>query len=168
MCLTRQRDYPADPRSVAMARDFVAAFVVATLDPRGWALADDAALLVSEFVSSAVETGCTRVEVRVDLHADRLELTVTGHGAQRSAGHRAAQGAAQDAGGASGAGIHGPPSTLRTRLVEGIAERAEVRRDADGTVIGMARLPCRRSWTAGVPCEETDRTGPRRERRPDR
>jgi hypothetical protein len=164
MCLTRQRDYPADPSSVAMARDFVAAFVVATLDPRGWSLADDAALLASEFVTSAVEAGCRRVEVRVDLHADRLELTVTGYGAGGASGDTSGD----TSGDRAVERAQRTPSTLRARLLEGVAERAEVRHDADGTLVGMARLPCRRSWTAGVPCEAADRSVHRPERRPER
>lgn len=134
MCLTRQRDYPGDPSAIAAARDFVAALVVAMLDPGGWGVADDAALLASELVTGAVEAGCSHLDLLAALHADRLELSVTGYG-----------------GGEAGS-MASADSSLRERLVAGVAESAQFSRRADGTTVGSARLPCERRWTAGVPC----------------
>jgi len=130
MCLTRHRDYPGDVRAIAAARDFVAALVVATLDPSGWGVADDAALLASELVTRAVEAGCSHLDLLAALHADRLELSVTGYGGE------------------------GEPvqSELRDRLVAGVATSAQFARRPDGTTVGSARLPCEPRWTVGVPC----------------
>jgi len=129
MCLIRRRDYPGDPSAIAAARDFVAALVVAMLDPSGWAVADDAALLASELVTGAVEAGCSHLDLLAALHEDRLELSVTGFGGSGSV-----------------------DSSLRERLVAGVAESAQFTRRPDGTTVGSARLSCERRWTAGVPC----------------
>jgi len=134
MCLTRQRDFPGDPSAIAAARDFVAALVVAMLDPGGWGVADDAALLASELVTGAVEAGCSHLELLAALHADRLELSVTGYGGGAAA--------------ASGS----PDSSLRERLLAGVAESARFTRRPDGTTVGSARLSCEPRWTAAVPC----------------
>lgn len=134
MCLTRRREYGATPSAIGAARDFVSAFVVATLDPRGWSVADDAALVVSEFVTSAIEAGCGEVDVAASLHRDRLELTIQGQQPVASPGRL---------------------TGLRGAVVHEVANRAELERTADGTLRGTAQLPCRAEWTATVPCSET-------------
>src|SRR5579875_3740111 len=118
MCLSRERAYEATPAAVGAARDFVSAFAVAMLHPRGWAVADDAALVVSELMSSAIESGCREVEVSADLHVERFDLVVTGH-------------AASDA----------PPPEgrlqgLRAAVVQELSARAELRRTPTGTLVG--------------------------------
>lgn len=133
MCLTRQRDYDATPNAIGAARDFVSAFTLAMLDPSGWSVSDDAALLVSELMSSAVEAGCRNVGVVVDLHFDRLELVVTGHGAADAP-----------------EGLAG----LRGTVVKRLASRAELVHAPEGTLVGAAQLPCREIWTSSVPCDD--------------
>jgi hypothetical protein len=142
MCVTQLRDYPGEAGSIGAGRDFVAALVVTLLDPRGWAVADDAALLVSELVTSAVEASCRHVEVRAAVHVDAMEITVIGRG----------PGDPSTSASAASAGTVPP---LRARLLDGLAGDVRLHRKPDGTLVGAARLPCRRSWTAGVPCERS-------------
>ena len=133
MCLNRRRNYDATLHSIGAARDFVSAFAVAMLAPGGWSVADDAAVVVSELVTSALEAGCASVDVVADLHVDRLELGITGVGAA------------------------GPPEGLgglRGAVVAQLASRADLARTPEGTLAGAALLPCRAEWTSAVPCQE--------------
>ena len=136
VCVNRERTYDATPQAVAAARDFVSAFAVAMLHPRGWSVADDAALVVSELMTSALEAGCGSVGVRIDLHADRLDLQVTGYGV---AGDSEADDRLQG---------------LRGAVVQQLATRAELRRTPAGALVGTAQLPCATEWTGRVPCSE--------------
>ncbi len=76
MCVQARRVYAASTAAPAAARQFGAAAVIASISPAGWNLADDAALVISELVSSAVKAGAISLEVVLHLHRDRLEITV--------------------------------------------------------------------------------------------
>jgi hypothetical protein len=77
MCVSAQRHYAGDTRAPAAARMFGHAAVVSALEPGGWALADDAALVISELVTDAVERGARGIELAITLHFDNVTITLT-------------------------------------------------------------------------------------------
>jgi hypothetical protein len=77
MCVAAQRRFVASTATPAAARLFSAAAVIAGLKPIGWDVSDDAALVTSEFTTAAVLAGASYVDVRVDLHYDRIEIGIS-------------------------------------------------------------------------------------------
>lgn len=151
MCVAASRRYPADPSAPAAARHFGAAAVIAALTPAGWNLADDVTLLISELVTSAVIADASAVEVLVDLHRDRLDVTVTDD--------RPNEGAAPAGGAAVPEPDAGDPGTADAalaggRIVAAISTNRGVRVAANGRTATWARLPCDPRFTAGIKCEQ--------------
>jgi anti-sigma regulatory factor (Ser/Thr protein kinase) len=137
MCVAASRKYSADAAAPAAARHFGAAAVIAALTPAGWDLADDVTLLISELVTSAVIADATSVDVLVDLHRDRVDVTVTDDRPT----------SAPDAGPAPEAGDAGG------RILAAISTNRGVRR-ADGRTASWARLPCDARFTGGITCTQ--------------
>lgn len=146
MCVAASRRYPADSSAPAAARHFGAAAVISALTPPGWNLADDVTLLISELVTSAVIADASAVEVLVDLHRDRLDVTVTDD--RPSAAAEAGGGAAvPDAGAGDAADAGG-------RIVAAISTNRGVRVAPNGRTATWARLPCDPRFTTGIKCEQ--------------
>ncbi|MDT4913915.1 MAG: hypothetical protein QOC66_3043 [Pseudonocardiales bacterium] len=139
MCVAASRRYPADSSAPAAARHFGAAAVIAALTPAGWDLADDVTLLISELVSSAVIADASAVEVMVDLHRDRLDVTVTDD-RPRSPGEPVEP--ATDTGDPGG------------RILAAISTNRGVRVVNNGRTATWARLPCDPRFTEGIKCEQ--------------
>jgi anti-sigma regulatory factor (Ser/Thr protein kinase) len=152
MCVAASRRYPADPSAPAAARHFGAAAVISALTPAGWNLADDVTLLISELVTSAVIADASAVEVLVDLHRDRLDVTVTddrpGGGAEAAAEAAVPESDAGDASPAIDAARAGG------RIVAAISTNRGVHAAANGRTATWARLPCDPRFTAGIKCEQ--------------
>jgi anti-sigma regulatory factor (Ser/Thr protein kinase) len=140
MCVAASRRYPADPSAPAAARHFGAAAVIAALTPAGWDLADDVTLLISELVTGSVIADASAVEVLLDLHRDRLDVTVTDDRPDSSA-PPADPADPGDAGG---------------RILAAISTNRGVRRVANGRTATWARLPCDPRFTTGIHCELVD------------
>jgi anti-sigma regulatory factor (Ser/Thr protein kinase) len=140
MCVAASRRYPADPSAPAAARHFGAAAVIASLTPAGWNLADDVTLLISELVTGAVIADASAVEVLVDLHHDRLDVTVTDDRPDS---------AAPPADG----GDPADPDDAGGRILAAISTNRGVRRVANGRTATWARLPCDPRFTTGIKCE---------------
>lgn len=77
MCMTVHREFDGSTDTPTAARRFGCAAVIAALRPSGWDVADDAEIVISELVTEAVRAGARHVELLVDLHHDRLEISVT-------------------------------------------------------------------------------------------
>jgi anti-sigma regulatory factor (Ser/Thr protein kinase) len=145
MCVAASRRYPADPSAPAAARHFGAAAVISALTPAGWNLADDVTLLISELVTSAVIADASAVEVLVDLHRDRLDVTVTDDRPNGAAEAAVAAPDADDADDAADAG---------GRIVAAISTNRGVRVAPNGRTATWARLPCDPRFTVGIKCEQ--------------
>jgi anti-sigma regulatory factor (Ser/Thr protein kinase) len=139
MCVAASRRYPADAAAPAAARHFGAAAVIAALTPSGWNLADDVTLLISELVTSAVIAEATAVDVLVDLHRDRVEVTVTD---DRPAVAADARDPLTEGDGAGG------------RILAAITTNRGVRLIDRGRTASWARLPCDPRFTVGIKCEQ--------------
>lgn len=153
MCVAASRRYPADPSAPAAARHFGAAAVISALTPAGWNLADDVTLLISELVTSAVIADASAVEVLVDLHRDRLDVTVTDDrpgGVAEAVGETAGPAPAAQ----SGAGAKDDAALAGGRIVAAISTNRGVRVAANGRTATWARLPCDPRFTAGIKCEQ--------------
>jgi anti-sigma regulatory factor (Ser/Thr protein kinase) len=138
MCVAASRRYPADSSAPAAARHFGAAAVISSLTPAGWNLADDVTLLISELVTSAVVAEARAVEVLVDLHRDRLDVTVTDDRPQPDGEPVAAAPVPAGAGG---------------RILAAISTDRGVRSAGNGRTATWARVPCDPRFTAGIKCE---------------
>lgn len=132
MCFTVERTFPAELASVARARRFTSAFVVSALHPAGWHVVDDATLLVSELVTTALQRGADRVTVRVDAHFDRIEITVT-----------AGDVIPVDVGWLE-------TSDVRARIVEDLT--GDFHTCAVDGEVSTASLPCPPAHARGIPC----------------
>jgi hypothetical protein len=77
MCVVGRRQYEASTSALSAARNFGAALVIAAVNPSGWRLADDTALVISEFLTAGVRAGATTAEVGVEVHYDQVMITVT-------------------------------------------------------------------------------------------
>ena len=135
MCLVRGRDYPAGTAAVSPARTSTAAFLVAALRPQGWAVADDAELVVSELMTGCLLTDAQRIHLDVQLHWNHVAVTVTD---DRSATPRAQ---------------FGPLAEVRQRVLEALTSRTDVHRLGDGRTATSARLPCKPDYAGNVACE---------------
>jgi signal transduction histidine kinase len=82
MCWEERRSYVRGPNTPASARQFSVDGLTGVFDPApalAGARADllaDVALVVSELVTNAVRAGCELVTVHLDVHGDRVRLTV--------------------------------------------------------------------------------------------
>lgn len=78
MCRHSARSLPPDSRSPAAARQFLRTELAATLDagPASADITEDAALIVSELVTNAVNAGSTIVQVDLTVHRSHLVITV--------------------------------------------------------------------------------------------
>ena len=75
--MTVHREFDGGTDTPAAARRFGCAAVIAALRPSGWDVADDAEIVISELVTDAVRAGAHHVDLLVDLHHTRLEISVT-------------------------------------------------------------------------------------------
>ena len=135
MCLARYRDYPAGTAAVAPARTSTAAFLVAVLRPPGWAVADDAELVVSELMTGCLLANAHRIELQVQLHWDQVALTVTDD--------RTVPAVASFA----------PLAEVRQRVLVAVTSRTEIWLLDDGRTVTGAWLPCEPAYAAAVSCE---------------
>jgi hypothetical protein len=76
MCVSARRQFAASQAMPAAARSFGAAAVIASLAPQGWSVADDIALVISEVATMALQSGATELEVEVEVHAGRVDVTL--------------------------------------------------------------------------------------------
>lgn len=132
MCVRRGRSYAVSQRSPETARDFAHALIVATLDPRGWSVADDVSIVVSELVSEALHRDAAKLEVSAVVHFDHIELSFCDD--------RPATAAAT-------------PEGLRAQIIERLTAETRAERRPTGETVVLARVPCDPRATAGVPCE---------------
>jgi hypothetical protein len=137
MCVAAHRRYSAGMSTPAAARQFGAAAVIAVLNPSGWNLADDAALVISELVSSAVKAGAASLDVLINLHRDRVEITVTDDRTSDPAETDTAPIPAKD-----------PSRQILTALS---ASRGAALAD-DGRTAAWAHLPCDPRSTTHINC----------------
>jgi hypothetical protein len=135
MCLRRGRSYAVSRRAPEAARDFAHALIVATLDPRGWSVADDVSIVVSELVSEALSHDAATLELSATVHFDHVEL--------RCADDRP-----------SGAEV--APQGLRAQILEQFTAHMRAERSESGQAVFVARVACNPTATAGVPCELRD------------
>lgn len=140
MCVQARRAYAASTAAPAAARQFGAAAVIASISPAGWNLADDAALVISELVSSAVKAGATELEVTLNLHRDRLEITVADDRQLLAPDPPAAT----------------PPGSVDPglQIVTALTSRRGARVAADGRTEVWAHLPCDPAATTNITCVE--------------
>jgi hypothetical protein len=132
MCIRRARSYAVSRRSPEAARDFAHALIVATLDPRGWSVADDVSIVVSELVSEALHRNAATLALDATVHFDHIELRCSD---DRPAGGDVA------------------PHGLRAQILEQITLQLQAVRSASGEATLVARVACDPAATTGVPCE---------------
>ena len=135
MCVSRTRHVEPEKSAPGAVRNFAHALVLASLDPEGWGLADDVDLVCSELVSAAVANGATRIEFGVDIHYDRLTVSVAHDGASPAA---PAEPAAVE--------------TLRENVLGAVTTKFVRTHRADGTTMLVARLPCDPELTGALEC----------------
>lgn len=140
VCVQARRAYAASTAAPAAARQFGAAAVIASISPAGWNLADDAALVISELVSSAVKAGADNLEVRLDLHRDRLEISVVDDRQLLAPDPPAAPASAS-----------ADPSL---QILDALTTRRGARVGDDGRTMVWAHLPCDLAATSGITCDE--------------
>lgn len=142
MCMTVHREFDGSTDTPAAARRFGCAAVIAALRPSGWDVADDAEIVISELVTAAVRAGAHRVELLVDLHHDRLEISVTDD--------RAALEPSDPAAGPSEA-----TASTSSQILTALTTHRGARTDDDGRTVSWAELGCDPSATTLVTCAET-------------
>jgi hypothetical protein len=136
MCVSARRNYAGGDSAVAAARDFGNAAVMAALQPSGWAVGDDVAIVLSELVTEALETGAHAVSVNVTVHYDHIAVVLERR-----------DGDAEPA----GPGITSEEGALRRAVLGALT--SEITRSAEGAVgIVEARLPCDPALTTNVSC----------------
>lgn len=145
MCVQARRAYAASTAAPAAARQFGAAAVIASISPAGWDLADDAALVISELVSGSVKAGATRLEVLLDLHLDRLDITVSD---DRRLLVRDPPGAAAN-----------PMADPGHQIVAALTRRRGEHVSEDGATQVWAQLPCDPAATTNITCTEPPERG---------
>lgn len=143
MCLTVRRGFDGGTDTPAAARRFGCAAVIAALLPSGWDVADDAEIVISELVTAAVRNGATDVELLVDLHHDRLEISVTDDRGT----------AAHTLGGTTAT------TTTSSQILEALTTERGTRMDASGRTVAWAALACDPLATTLFPCEEPVSSG---------
>jgi hypothetical protein len=145
LCVAARRRYPADTSALAAARQFGAAAVIAALTPAGWDLADDVTLLISEFVTSALRAEASSIEVLVDLHRTRLDVTVTDD--RPGTPSRST---------ATIANLHNnvDMDDRVTRILAAVSSSRGVQIAEDGKTATWARLLCDPRFTAGIACDQ--------------
>jgi len=137
MCFTRQRAFPATTPAVSAARDFASASLVSMLEPRGWPVADDAVLVVSELMTACMEAHAARIDVRLHLHYDTVRIEVVGEAVPLRISPRALIGA-------------------RAQILDGVTLRTSFDSDGDDAH-GVAYLPCDPAFTQRLPCQHRPR-----------
>jgi hypothetical protein len=133
MCFTRQRAFPATTPAVSAARDFASASLVSMLEPRGWPVADDAVLVVSELMTACMEAHAARIDVRLHLHYDTVRIEVVGEAVPLRISTRPLIGA-------------------RAQILDGVTLQASFDTDGDDAH-GIAYLPCDPAFTRRLACE---------------
>lgn len=141
MCMTVHREFDGSTDTPAAARRFGCAAVIAALRPSGWDVADDAEIVISELVTAAVRAGAHRVELLVDLHHDRLEISVTDD--------RAALEPSDPAGPSEAT------ASTSSQILTALTTHRGARTDDDGRTVSWAELGCDPSATTLVTCAET-------------
>ena len=134
MCVVRTRHYEAGVSVPSAARNVAHAVVLAALSPEGWGLADDADLVASELVSAALAAHPSWLELTVDLHFDRLDITVV-HDGERPP--------AEDS-----------ISAMRRGLLAAVTADYRQQRRPGGTTALSASLSCDARTTLEVPCSQ--------------
>lgn len=138
MCVVGTRHYQASTSALSAARNFGAALVIAAVNPSGWRLADDTALVISEFVTAGVKAGATVAEVGVEVHYDEVAITVVD---DRDPDTPAASGS--DPLDAQGLGLN---VVAALAVDQGTSSTS-------GRTTAWAHLACDPSFTAQLPCE---------------
>ncbi|HEV7204280.1 MAG TPA: hypothetical protein VGN18_06685 [Jatrophihabitans sp.] len=135
--MTVHRAFDAGTDTPAAARRFGCAAVIAALRPSGWDVADDAEIVISELVTDAVRAGAHHVELLVDLHHSRLEISVTDDRAPDTS--------------------PGPleTSTPSSQIMAALTTHRGARTGDDGRTISWAELECDPLATTLVDCTET-------------
>ncbi len=147
MCLSSQRSYPAAATTPAAARTFAHAMVVAGLEPSGWFVADDIEVIVSELVTEAVAALPNDIRVAVDVHYDRLHISLAHDGAPPNP-------RAQD----------DPAAVLREHVLDALASNRDVTAEAGGLTKNAAEVLFDPRHTASLSCQLRPATEPARER----
>lgn len=123
MCLNSQRSYPPAATTPAAARTFAHAIIVAALEPSGWSVADDIEVIVSELVTEALAAQPSDIRVAIDVHYDRLQVTLAHDGSALDA-------AAED----------DPAAALRKNVLDALASSRDVTEEAGGLTKNAAEL----------------------------
>jgi hypothetical protein len=136
MCVSARRDYDGGDSAASAARDFGNAAVMAALQPSGWSVGDDVAIVLSELVTEALEDGAGAVSVHVTVHFDHIDIALERR--VDGGGHRA--------------GVCMPAETgLRTAVLGALT--TDISRTALGeATMVRARLACDPSYTTDVRC----------------
>lgn len=143
MCLSGSRHYTADAAAPAAARNFAHAMVVAALDPRGWTLADDMEVVVSELVTVALATNPSIIDVALDVHYNHVALVLTHDGRPGI--------------GVSDESDH--VGDLRAALLAGLTDAMHVSDSDAGQTATTAMLRCDPSYTLGLDCRHRPTDG---------
>jgi hypothetical protein len=112
--------------------------VVAALDPRGWGLADDMEVVVSELVTVALATGPSSIDLALDVHYNHLELVLTHDG--------------EPGDDADDRSDH--VDDLRAALLAGLTDALHITDEAAGQTATTATFQCDPSYTAGLHCRQ--------------
>jgi anti-sigma regulatory factor (Ser/Thr protein kinase) len=134
MCVSVRRRFAASANAPGSARNFAAAAVISALTPRGWQVSEDVALVISEFVTIAVQAGADDIDVEVDVHDGRIDVGIVDDG-----DHDRPVPALDD-------------RHLARRLLDQVAERWRMGPTADGRIAVRVALGCDRAATAQLEC----------------
>lgn len=143
MCVSARRDYGGGDSAAAAARDFGNAAVMAALQPSGWTVGDDVAIVLSELVTEALETGADAITVHVTVHFDHIEIELE----RRDPGVPVPQRSGEATDEAT------DEATLRRAVLGALT--TNITRSPSGGVVS-ARLPCDPAFTTAVQCRLRD------------
>jgi hypothetical protein len=137
MCVSARRRFAASQAMPAAARSFGAAAVIAAVAPQGWSVADDIALVISEVATMALRVGATELEVEVEVHAGRVDVTLRDDGRSEDA---------------AGPGEEHPADQpMARRLIEEVTTSWTARRTPDEGEVRLS-VTCDPSATQRVEC----------------
>jgi hypothetical protein len=137
VCISAERNYAGAVNAPAAARAFGHSAVIASLQPGGWPVGDDVALVISELVTAAVDSEATSVRVVVTVHFDHLIIDIAD---DRRAVVPAGRSSVSDA------------ADARRTILHTLTPDLRFNQDDVGRTYIQARIPCDPRYTAKVSC----------------
>lgn len=136
MCISAERNYAGAVNAPAAARAFGHSAVIANLQPGGWPVGDDVALVISELVTAAVDAEAESIRVIVTVHFDHLIIDIADD-------RRAVVPAGRS---------DAPAADARSTILRTLTPDLRVTQDHVGRTFTSAAMPCDPRYTSKVTC----------------